>query len=1045
MHGFLSRINLKVKMGLMVVVFTALIGAFAYTLLSEWRAAVAFSQKELYGTELYTPAFQLIKNAQLHRGNSFQVVKGNESARSKMLSARGAFNKALEEMKAIEQLHANEMDLGSALGKIEDRWIDLSAAVESMPPNEGFSTHTQLIGEIIAYIEYFSDQSNLTLDPEVESFYQMQLLSFTLPKAIEHSARLRGKVSGAIAPGVASQADINKLLSMKPIAMDKMNEAVAAAEKASAASNGALDGHVVALKAAQNEFSTLVQNVMDTGRSPLNASEMFAKGTTLVAAGYALADGTIPLLRQSLNQRVDAMKSKNNNVTTVLVIAYLVVFAFVIVVLRSILRSLSRSNVLLEEIKHGNLENDVDANGSDELAELIRGVGSLQTSLRETREREQRAAEEMEKANEETQRIAAESKKIADALSVCDTSVMIADNRFDIVYLNKAAYNMFEKREAVLQAELPRFSLQNLKGANVDLFHKNQGQQGVLTQPISDVLRTQIVIGELTFKVTATPLYDVNGDRSGTIIEWQDCTDALLLEAEAKRIADENRRVRIALDNSSNNTMIADTENNIIYMNSSIKGMMGAAEADIKQDLPAFNAAQLMGANMDVFHKDPTHQRGLIAGLKNTYRAQVNVGGRTFSLNASPVMDDQGERLGTVVEWTDRTQEIKMEQEVAELVHAASRGDFTQSLQEQGKEGFFKALATGLNQLMKVTNEGIADVANVLSALASGDLSKRITSDYDGLFKQLKDDTNATSEKLEEVITSITHASRSVSNGAEEIAAGNANLSQRTEQQAASLEETASSMEEMTATVKQTSENAHKANTLSTSAVSIAESGGEVVEKAVSAMTEINESSNRIADIIGVIDEIAFQTNLLALNAAVEAARAGEQGRGFAVVAGEVRNLAQRSASAAKEIKDLIRDSVSKVEAGTHLVNESGQTLTEIVESIQTVSRMISDINNASKEQSASIAQINQSVTQMDEMTQQNAALVEEASAAGEAVAEQARNLNSLVRFFHIDTEAEDARAHAGVPTASPLTGSRTSVMSTKDSGSDINDDWEEF
>jgi methyl-accepting chemotaxis protein len=240
-----------------------------------------------------------------------------------------------------------------------------------------------------------------------------------------------------------------------------------------------------------------------------------------------------------------------------------------------------------------------------------------------------------------------------------------------------------------------------------------------------------------------------------------------------------------------------------------------------------------------------------------------------------------------------------------------------------------------------------------------------------------------------------------VASGAEEISQGNADLSQRTEEQASSLEETASSMEEMTSTVRQNADNAKVANELAEKTSSKAIQGGEVVNRAVQSMSGINESSKKIADIIGVIDEIAFQTNLLALNAAVEAARAGEQGRGFAVVAGEVRNLAQRSAGAAKEIKDLIRDSVSKVEDGTLLVNESGETLKDIVASVKRVTDMISDIAEASVEQSSGIEQVNKAVTQMDEMTQQNAALVEEASAAGESMAEQANDMRRLLNFFH--------------------------------------------
>ncbi len=553
--------------------------------------------------------------------------------------------------------------------------------------------------------------------------------------------------------------------------------------------------------------------------------------------------------------------------------------------------------------------------------------------------------------------------------------------------------------------------------------------------------RTTIKTGGLTFGLTATPLFDKDGKRAGTVVEWDDMTDRLAKEQEEQRIAAENRRVRIALENSSTNTMIADASNTIVFMNATLQEMMNNAEADLRRDLPQFSAAKLMGANMDVFHRNPAHQQNLIRNLKSTHRSEIKVGGRTFRLTANPVLNERNERLGTVVEWLDRTQEVMVETEVDQLVQAASAGDFSRRIDLHGKQGFFASLAQGLNQLVSVANDGLLDVARVLSALARGDLTERIQADYQGLFAQLKDDANTTVEKLQEVIAQIVESSGAVATGANEIAQGNADLSQRTEEQASSLEETASSMEEMTSTVKQTSENAQHANSLAENAVRKAETGGQVVRRAVNAMAEINTASKRIADIISVIDEIAFQTNLLALNAAVEAARAGEQGRGFAVVAGEVRNLAQRSGGAAKEIKDLIRDSVSKVDTGTQLVNESGTTLGDIVAAIRDVSNMISEINAAAREQSTSILQINQAVSQMDQMTQQNAALVEEASAAGEAVAEQARGLMDMIAFFQLDNTTQ-LKSRPAKPTQRNVVQRTKSAMSRPPAKGD---EWEAF
>ena len=315
----------------------------------------------------------------------------------------------------------------------------------------------------------------------------------------------------------------------------------------------------------------------------------------------------------------------------------------------------------------------------------------------------------------------------------------------------------------------------------------------------------------------------------------------------------------------------------------------------------------------------------------------------------------------------------------------------------------------------------VAQTQQVIRSAVEGDLKVRVAvNDKDGDLKKMADSINMLLGNMADIVGKVKGAANEVYNGAEEISQGNTNLSQRTEEQSSSLEETASSMEQMTATVRQNADNAGQANQLASAARDQAERGGAVTANAVRAMTEINDASKRIADIIGVIDAIAFQTNLLALNAAVEAARAGEQGRGFAVVASEVRNLASRSAAAAKEIKDLIQDSVQKVEDGSQLVAQSGQTLEQIVLSVKKVCDIVAEIAAASREQASGIDQVNKAVTQMDAMTQQNASLVEQAAAASQSVAQQARNLTALMAAYQVSDEpASQARVS---PTSAVVT-----------------------
>jgi methyl-accepting chemotaxis protein len=528
--------------------------------------------------------------------------------------------------------------------------------------------------------------------------------------------------------------------------------------------------------------------------------------------------------------------------------------------------------------------------------------------------------------------------------------------------------------------------------------------------------------------------------------------------AENKRIADENLRIKIGLDSVSTGVMIADNARNIIYVNKSVVDILSTAEADIRKQLPNFSVANLVGTNIDGFHVNPAHQAQLLSTLNTRYTAKMNLGGRSMVVNANPVINEQGQRLGSVAEWQDRTIEVAVEQEVAAIVQGAVMGDFTRRIEMEGKEGFFKQLGEGLNELLETTERGVNDVVRVLGALSRSDLTQTITNDYSGSFGQLKDDANTTVEKLKEIINQIKEATDSINTGAKEIASGNNDLSHRTEEQAASLEETAASMQELTSTVQHNAANAKQANQLAVDASDIAGKGVEVVGHVVKTMDDINESSRKIGDIISVIDDIAFQTNILALNAAVEAARAGDQGRGFAVVAVEVRNLAQRAAAAAGEIKHLIDDSVEKVSGGSKLVVQAGLTMEDIVNSISGVTVMMSQISAASAEQTSGIEQVNQAIGQMDDVTQQNAALVEQAAAASESLEEQAQSLSGTVAQFKVDGYSRTAREsisqassfHTAPPqkaTTPARAGATKNPAATKPKPIPQfpSDDWEEF
>ena len=344
----------------------------------------------------------------------------------------------------------------------------------------------------------------------------------------------------------------------------------------------------------------------------------------------------------------------------------------------------------------------------------------------------------------------------------------------------------------------------------------------------------------------------------------------------------------------------------------------------------------------------------------------------------------------------------EFQEAVGSIVNAAVAGDFSQRVDLEGKTGLVLNVGTGINSLCGNVATALDDLVRMLNALSAGDLTQRITADYQGSFALLKDNANMTAERIAGIVSDIKSSSREVTNASLEITTSTTDLSQRTEEQAASLEETSASMEEIASTVKKNAENAQQANQSAIGTREVAGRGNEVVAQAVNAMAQIEESSRNISEIIVVIDEIARQTNLLALNAAVEAARAGDAGRGFAVVASEVRSLAQRSSQAAKDIKDLIVNSGGQVKEGVELVNRAGSALTEITESIKQVADLVSDIAAASAEQSTGIDQVNKALTQMDEVTQQNSALVEENAATAKTLEGQARAMDERIAFFKI-------------------------------------------
>ncbi len=469
---------------------------------------------------------------------------------------------------------------------------------------------------------------------------------------------------------------------------------------------------------------------------------------------------------------------------------------------------------------------------------------------------------------------------------------------------------------------------------------------------------------------------------------------------QARQIADEGTRISLALDMCRTNILVSDNNHKIIYLNHSAEDTLRKVESRMQQELPGFAVDSLLGSDLFNLHTDPVERNATLNNLDAEHLEQIDIGGCIMRCYTNPVFSDDASRIGSVMEFTDSTIEISVQNDVADIVDAAHRGDLYQRVLLEDKEGFFLIIGGRINQLLDVVSGAFEDIALTMDFLSHGDLSNKITREYTGTYGAVKESVNNTIINLQDIVGSVRESSDVISIAAREVMQGNANMSHRTERQAASLEETAYSTEKLSGMVHDNAENAQMANKLASKTCKESEAGAVVLGDAINAMVAIRESSDKIAEIISVIDEIAFQTNLLALNASVEAARAGEHGRGFAVVATEVRNLAQRSAASAKEIKGLILDSRKRVSIGVDLVNRSGDTLQAITTSVQKVDGLISEIAGSSMEQSRGLQQVNETIRHMDESTQQNAALAEQTSAASISVSEQVDMMNQSLEFF---------------------------------------------
>ncbi|MEM7727797.1 MAG: methyl-accepting chemotaxis protein [Pseudomonadota bacterium] len=557
-------------------------------------------------------------------------------------------------------------------------------------------------------------------------------------------------------------------------------------------------------------------------------------------------------------------------------------------------------------------------------------------------------------------------------------AMMIVNRDFDVTFVNDATMALFRDNLHVFREEWPAFDPEKIIGMSIDVFHKNPShQRRILDNPANLPFETDIILGPLTIHLSISGVFDRDGEYVGNVLQWDDVTGDRLNAG----ILNAMEQSQAMIEFHPNGFIIGANENFLKATGYALEEIVGKHhrifmnpnEVNTPEYQKFWDDLASGKAATGLFERQD--KTGKTLWLDATYNAVTNSSGKTYKV-------------------------VKIATDVTEA-HVARAS--------QEKE---------LKRRTEVQNQVVSSLAGGLKALADGDLTHLIETPFDTDYEALRHDFNTAVEKLSRTIAEITGSTVNIKTGSVELSRASDDLSKRTENQAASLEETAAALNQITATVQQSANAAEEARSVVSDAKADAEAGGEVVQSTVGAMGAIKESSEKISQIIGVIDEIAFQTNLLALNAGVEAARAGEAGRGFAVVASEVRALAQRSSDAAKDIKNLISASSHHVDSGVSLVDKTGEALEKIVAQVVSIDALVSDITTSAKEQATGLAEVNTAVTDMDRVTQRNAAMVEESTAACHALSGETESLNALVSRFKVD--GAHARDAANSDTARP-------------------------
>ena len=928
----MSRYNFVVKASIISLLFLLPMVLVAYFYASSELEQLRFSQSEQLGVSTLKK-FSPILQGVLKTRNATRAMLGNFDGATKYTEGRQQTDAALAAFENLLAQNGDSLGLRTEFDKLKNAWAN-TAKSKNGADESGRTVFGPVTASILALLNKIGDNSNLVLDPDLDSFYLVDTMVLSMPPLAEDLGQLWGWGTYAVArPGLSVDEE------------KRYTVWVAGAENGIKSSKAYLQR---AIEANPDLKSKLNLKVFDEAqvfqtfatdpdlliqKTDMTPQQYFAQGEAAVTNLMGFYQTGLPALDELLEKRMDKMKIRMRVVGLASVIALLLAAYFFysfFLLTRGGMQLVGRH---LQEVANGDLSHvPAEPLGQDELARVIQSLISMHSVLGHFQ------AEQTEMAAKH-------------AAGLIDHQMAISD--------------------------LPGSYAGMAKGINALV----QGHTQVIMRLVE--LLGQYANGEFQHEVAVLP---------GQLRRVTDTVNqARNAMQEAAVTANQNARVRAALDNVSMPVRIADNDGTLVYVNHALRDVLRRDQVAFSKQIPGFDPEKIINGSVGVFYADPYAALTRLGSLNGTVHSQLELGGRLYRLITTAVISEGGIRLGTVGQWDDVTEQLAAENEVDALVHAAGQGDFSQRLSATGKTGFFANLAIGMNGLMTTSEQGLNDVAALLLAFAEGDLTQRIERDYAGLFGQVKVRANTTAENLTRVLGEVRAAADALTGAANQVSATAQSLSQGASEQAASVEETTASMDRMSASISQNSDNARLTDGMASQTSKEAVDGGMAVNNTIAAMKQI-------ASKIGIVDDIAYQTNLLALNAAIEAARAGEHGKGFAVVAAEVRKLAERSQQAAKEIGELAGSSVSTAE-------RAGKLLNEIVPSIQKTSELVREIAAASSEQSESVAQIGGAMGQLSKATQQNASASEELAATSEELSAQAQQLQHSVAFFKTGDE----------------------------------------